>query len=87
MKRGIELSWSYDYRDRPVLQIVKKRCKLTLAEIEDLLRYEDSQRWCGHYAIFLNCSEATVDGGGLERHGHERGKADHLHARGNGPQH
>lgn len=23
---------------------------------------------------------------GLERHGYERGKADHLHARGNGPQ-
>lgn len=65
MKRGIEMSWVYDYKDRLALQIEKKRGKLTLDEIEDLLRYEDSQKWCGHYAILLNCSEATVDGGGL----------------------
>ena len=65
MKRGIEMSWIYDYKDRLALQIEKKRGKLTLDEIEDLLRYEDGQKWCGHYAILLNCSEATVDGGGL----------------------
>ncbi len=65
MKRGIEMSWEYDYKDRPVLRIEKKRGKLTMEEIEDLLRYEEGQRYCGHYAIILNCSEATVDGGGL----------------------
>ena len=65
MKRGIEMSWEYDYKNRLVLRIEKKCGKLTLDEIEDLLRYEDGQKWCGHYAILLNCSEATVDGGGL----------------------
>ena len=65
MKRGIEMRWEYDYNDLMVLRIEKKRGKLTLDEIEELLRYEDEQRYCGHYAILLNCSEATVDGGGL----------------------
>lgn len=36
MKRGIEVTWSYDRRDTPVLTIAKKRGKLTLAEIEDM---------------------------------------------------
>ncbi len=65
MKRGIEMSWSYDRQDKPVLQIVKKRGKLTLEEIQDLVRYENGQRYCGHYAIFLNCSEETLGGNGL----------------------
>ena len=65
MKRGIEMSWAYDYKGRLALRIEKKRGKLTLAEIQDLLMYEESQRYCVHYAIILNCSEATVDGGGL----------------------
>jgi hypothetical protein len=43
MKRGIEMSWAYDYKDRLVLRIEKKRGKLTLAEIQDLLMYEESQ--------------------------------------------
>ena len=47
------------------LRIEKKRGKLTLAANPDLLMYEESQRYCVHYAIILNCSEATVDGGGL----------------------
>ena len=65
MKRGIEMSWVYDYMNRPAVKIEKKRGKLTLDEIEDLLRYEDGRQYCGHYAILLNCSEATLDGGGL----------------------
>lgn len=65
MKRGTKIEWGYDRYDQPVLQIVKKRGKLTLAEIEDILRYENGQQWCGYYAIILNCSEATVDGGSL----------------------
>ena len=48
MKRGIEMSWVYDYMNRMGLEIKKKRSKLTLDEIEDLLRYEDGQRYCGH---------------------------------------
>lgn len=37
MKRGIEMSWAYDYKDHQVLQIVKKRGNLTLEEIQDLI--------------------------------------------------
>ena len=79
MKRGIQMSWAYDRMDRPVLRIEKKRGKLTLDEIEDLLRYEDGQRYCGHYAIFLNCSEATVDGGGLYLEEDRKGDIVDLH--------
>lgn len=79
MKRGIEISWKYDHRDKLVLQIVKKRGKLTLEEIQDLLRYGDGQRYCGHYIIFLNCSEATVGGNGLFFETKEKGDAVDLY--------
>lgn len=79
MKRGIEMSWEYDYKGRLFLRIVKKRGKLTLDEIEDLLRYEESQRYCGHYIIILNCSEATVDGGGLYLEEEQKGDAVDLY--------
>ena len=59
MKRGIEMSWVYDYMNRMGLEIKKKRSKLTLDEIEDLLRYEDGQRYCGHYAIILKIGRAS----------------------------
>lgn len=79
MKRGIEMTWICDDRSRPALQIIKKRGKLTLDEIEDLLRYESSQRYCGHYAIILNCSVETVDGGGLYLEGEQKGDAVDLY--------
>ena len=41
----------------------EKTGKLTLDEIEDTLRYA-GQQWNGHYAILLNCSEATLGGNG-----------------------
>ena len=44
MKRGIEMTWINDYKGRQALQIVKKRGKLTLEEIQDLLMYEEGQR-------------------------------------------
>lgn len=65
MKRGVDVSWGTDYHDIPVLTIKKKRGKLTLDEIEDALRFGDGQQLCGHYAILLNCTEATVGGNGL----------------------
>jgi len=65
MKRGIEMSWAYDYKGRLALRIEKKRGKLTLAEIQDLIMYEERQRYCGHYAIILNCSEAAMGGDDL----------------------
>lgn len=60
MKQGITITREYNYRDILTVRIQKRRGKLTLNEIEDLLRYEDRQAWCGHYAILLNCSEATL---------------------------
>lgn len=65
MKRGITMTWRYDHQDKTMLQIVKKRGKLTLEEIQDLIRYENHQQFCGHYVIFLNCSEETLGGNGM----------------------
>lgn len=65
MKQGITIEWTYDHRDKSIVRIIKRRGKLSLEEIGDLLRYEDGQRWCGAYAILLNCTEATVGGNGL----------------------
>ena len=65
MKRGTSVAWGSDYRDVPVLTISNKRGKLTLSEIQDILLYEEGQKFSGHYAILLNCSEATVGGNGL----------------------
>lgn len=79
MKRGIEMSWEYDSMGRIFLRIIKKRGKLTLEEITDLLRYEERQQYCGHYAIILNCSEATVGGNGLFFEEDEKGDAVDLY--------
>lgn len=65
MKRGTEIFWAYDFHDKSIIRIKKRREKLTLEEIEEILRYEERQRFCGNYAIFLNCSEATMGGNGL----------------------
>lgn len=65
MKRGIKVEGAYDRHDISVLRISKARGKLTLDEIEDTLRYGNNNMWCGHYAIILNCSEATLDGPGI----------------------
>ena len=64
MKRGIKVECAYDSHDRPMVRIIKNRGKLTLSEIEDTLRYGDSNNLFGHYIILLNCSEATLGGAG-----------------------
>ena len=79
MKRGIEMSWAYDYKDHQVLQIVKKRGKLTLEEIQDLIMYEEGQRYCGCYAILLNCSEDAIGGNGLFLEEDQKGDAVDLY--------
>ena len=65
MKQGIEITRTYDYRDQPIIRITKRRGKLTLEEIGELLRYEDRNKWCGQYTLILNCSENTLGGNGL----------------------
>lgn len=64
MKQGITIVGGYDRHDLNILTIKKRRGKLTLAEIEDALRYSEGSLYCGHYVIFLNCSEATIGGDG-----------------------
>lgn len=64
MKRGICVEQGHDFFETPCLIIKKKRGKLSLDEIQDILRYENHQQWNGLYVIFLNCTESTVDGNG-----------------------
>ena len=45
MKRGISVTRDYDYHNTPCVVITKKRGKLTIPEITDILHYEDQQRW------------------------------------------
>ena len=48
MKRGITVTREYDRLDKPCVVIRKKRGKLSVDEIEEILRYEDFQQWNGH---------------------------------------
>ena len=41
MKRGITVERKYDHNDIPCIVIKKKRGKLALDEIQDILRFED----------------------------------------------
>ena len=49
MKRGITVERKYDHNDIPCIVIKKKRGKLALDEIQDILRFEDYQQWNGQY--------------------------------------
>ena len=64
MKQGITITRSYDIHSVPIVRIEKRRGRLTLEEVCDLLRTEDRGEWWGHYAVLLNCSESTVGGDG-----------------------
>lgn len=64
MARGITYEWEKNIYGSSVLIIRKSRGKLTLQEIEELLRYERGGIFNGRYAILLNCSEATCGGAG-----------------------
>ena len=76
MKQGITITREYDHHDRTVVRITKRRGKLTLEEVSDLLRTEGWGEWNGYYAIVLNCSEGTLGGNGL--YGYEEPKGDAL---------
>lgn len=49
MKQGITITREYDHHDRPVVRITKRRGKLTLEEVSDLLRTEGWGEWNGYY--------------------------------------
>ena len=65
MKQGISIERTYDLHDRPVVRILKRRGRLTLEEVSDLLRLEGGGEWSGWYAVLLNCTEGTIGGNGL----------------------
>lgn len=65
MKQGITIERTCDLHDRPIVRIAKRRGRLSLEEVGDLLRHEGFGEWWGHYAIVLNCTESTIGGNGL----------------------
>lgn len=54
MKQGITIERTCDLHDRPIVRITKRRGRLSLEEVGDLLRHEGFGEWWGHYAIVLN---------------------------------
>ena len=60
MKQGISIERTYDLHDRLVVRILKRRGRLTLEEVSDLLRLEGGGEWSGWYAVLLNCTEGTI---------------------------
>lgn len=79
MKRGISISRTYNSHSRPIVRITKRRGKLTLQEVCDLLRYEDRQEWCGVYTIIFNCTESTIGGDGFNLNDEPQGDALDLY--------
>ena len=65
MKQGISIERTYDLHDRLIVRILKRRGRLTLEEVSDLLRLEGGGEWSGWYAVLLNCTEGTIGGNGL----------------------
>lgn len=68
MKKGLTAIWDNDLHGRSILRIKKARGKLTIDEIEDVLRYGNTSSGTqlnGHYVMFLNCSEESCGGNGL----------------------
>ena len=55
----IEAMWDMDGRDHPVLILEKKRGKINLAEVEDLLRYSKSGAFHGNYVLLFRAGDAT----------------------------
>ena len=45
MKQGISIERTYDLHDRLVVRILKRRGRLTLEEVSDLLRLEGGGEW------------------------------------------
>ena len=60
----IEAMWDMDGRDHPVLVLEKKRGKINLAEVEELLRYSKSGAFQGNYVLIVRAGEATCGGSG-----------------------
>lgn len=79
MKRGITITRECDCHGQPVVRITKRRGKLTLEEVSDLLLTEGWGEWHNHYAIVLNCSESALGGNDLFDFGEPKGDALDLY--------
>lgn len=79
MKQGISIVRTYDLHDRLIVRILKRRGRLTLEEVSDLLRLEGGGEWSGWYAVLLNCTEGTIGGNGLYDSDDPKGDAVDLY--------
>lgn len=79
MKQGIAIERTYDLHDKPIVRIIKRRGRLTLEEVADLLRLEGFGEWWGHYVVFFNCTESTIGGNGMFDYGEPKGDALDLY--------
>ena len=79
MKQGISIERTYDLHDRLIVRILKRRGRLTLEEVSDLLRLEGGGEWSGWYAVLLNCTEGTIGGNGLYDSDDPKGDAVDLY--------
>ena len=64
MAAKVTAMWDMDGRDHPVLVVEKKRGKINLAEVEDLLRYSKRGAFQGNYVLLIRATEATCGGSG-----------------------
>lgn len=62
MKKGFTVAMGCDSQNHTILRVTKNDGSLTLADIEDLIRCEESGRWLGRYVVILDCSEAIAAG-------------------------
>jgi hypothetical protein len=60
----LKAEYGYDHTNQSVLVLRKARGKITIAEIEEFLRYEQGGRYQGRYAVFLNATESSCGGSG-----------------------
>ena len=62
MKKGFTVEMGCDSHNHTILRVTKNDGSLTLADIEDLIRCEESGRWLGRYVVILDCGEAIAAG-------------------------
>ena len=64
MASGVTIERIDDERGYKIL-IKKKKGKLSISEIQNLILYESGSNFHGHYAMVLNCSDDAAGGDGL----------------------
>lgn len=65
MKQGITIERTCDLHDRPIVRITKRRGRLSLEEVGDLLRHEGFGEWWGALRHRPQLYRVTIGGNGL----------------------